>query len=50
MIPSVEIPCDQIGEYKVIKKFVRSSFNFSKDGRYIPDGEYTFLYHGKCLS
>jgi hypothetical protein len=48
-IPNVNIPNGQIGDFKVIRKHVEPRFQFSMDGRYVPNGEYTFLYYKDTL-
>lgn len=49
MIPNVTIPVCEKGQFKIERKHVKPTFNFSKDGRSVPEGEYTFLYRGKTL-
>lgn len=50
MIPNVNIPCGEKGTYKIVREYIKPTLQFSKDGRYVPEGEYTFLYNnGKLI-
>ncbi len=51
MIPSVEIPIGEKGDYRIERKYVEPTLDFSslKTGRCVPKGKYTFLYRNNKL-
>lgn len=49
MIPSVTVPCGEKGAYRIERKHVKPRPHIDISGRYVPEGEYTFLYHGNTL-
>jgi len=53
MIPSVSIPEGVKGKYKIERKHIKPSpidvIRILNDGRYVPEGKYTFLYRDNIL-
>jgi hypothetical protein len=50
IMPKVDVPTGKSGDVEITRKWVSGTPNYRiRDGRYVPEGEYTFMHINGCL-